>query len=86
MASAAQVLKHALHDANLLVAYTSLESPEQLSSLLQLAQDALAVGDGEIKDDLLLHSSLHPVTLGRLGLRPRAGGAFEPQAASVRSA
>jgi hypothetical protein len=86
MARATDVLKHAVHDANLLVAHTSLEAPARLRALLLLAQEALAEGDGEIADELLRHSALHPVTLKRLGVRTTVSSALRSQAAAVGSA
>jgi soluble P-type ATPase len=74
MANAAEVLKHTIRDASLLVssASASAERPHELQTLLELAQVALAAGDGEVADDLLRQSALHAVTLQRLGVPDRA--------------
>ena len=68
MAYAPDVLKQAVRDAQLLVAYRSLHNADDVRSLLQLAQKALSAGEGEIADDEVRSSALHAVALRRLGL------------------
>ncbi len=68
MAYAPDVLKQSIHDARLLVAAPSLGGPDDLRSLLSLAQSALAAGAGEIPDSEVRNAGLHSATLELLGV------------------
>jgi hypothetical protein len=71
MASAHQVLQETVQEAKLLLSSPSLGTPENLRSLLRLAQKALDAGDGDVANEEVLAAPLHWTSLTRLGLAPR---------------
>lgn len=66
--SAQRVLKEAVHEARLLVSAPSLGTPEDIRSLLRLAEAALDAGNGDLPTAQVLAAPLHPTSLERLGL------------------
>jgi len=70
MASAQHVLKEAVHEARLILSSPSLGTPDDIRSLLRLAEAALDAGDGDLPNDAVLAAPLHATTLARLGLVP----------------
>ena len=70
MASAHHVLKEAVHEARLLLSSPSLGTPDDIRSLLRLAEAALDAGDGDLPNDAVLAAPLHATTLTRLGVAP----------------
>jgi hypothetical protein len=67
-ASAPEVLKETMREANLLISSPSLGTPENIRALLRLAETALDAGDGGIPNQEVLAAPLHWTSLGRLGL------------------
>jgi hypothetical protein len=68
MASAHHVLKEAVHEARLLLSSPSLGTPDDIRSLLRLAEAALDAGDGDLPNDAVRAAPLHATTLTRLGV------------------
>ena len=66
MAQARAVLEVALDEADLLA--HSGGDVEEIAPIIRLAHDALRAGDGDIPDEQVRDSGLHPVKLARLGL------------------
>jgi hypothetical protein len=67
MANARAVLEIALDEAGLL-AHTGGDPEKDILPIIRLAQEALKAGDGEIPDERVRDSGLHPAKLSRLGL------------------
>jgi hypothetical protein len=66
MADAQAVLEVALDEADLLA--HSGGSVDEIAPIIRLAHDALRAGGGQIPDDDVRQSGLHPTKLARLGL------------------
>jgi hypothetical protein len=74
MADAKQVLEVAVDEAALLVNSTHDEERTaewyeiEIRPLVELARDALYAEDGQVDDEVVRASGIHPVKLARLGL------------------
>jgi hypothetical protein len=66
MASAREVLDATVREAALLA--NTEATIDQVRPLLNLARDALDAGDGELPDEQVRESGIHPSVLTRLGI------------------